>query len=57
MAVVCIQVLVRKIERKRPLGRFRRRWEDITGLYLREIGWGVWIGFIGFRAKTIDELL
>jgi hypothetical protein len=30
---------VGKLEGKRPLGRLRRRWEDI-GVDLREIGWG-----------------
>jgi hypothetical protein len=30
--------LVGKSEGKRPLGRPRRRWEDIT-MNLREIGW------------------
>jgi hypothetical protein len=28
-------------ERKRPLGRSRRRWEDNIKIYLREIGWGI----------------
>jgi hypothetical protein len=32
------KVLVGKPEVKRPLGRTRRRWEDI-GMTLREIGW------------------
>jgi hypothetical protein len=32
-------VLVGKSERKRPLGRPRRRWEDNIKMDLREIGW------------------
>jgi hypothetical protein len=32
------KVLVRKPERKRPLGRPRRRWEDGIRMDLREIG-------------------
>jgi hypothetical protein len=38
-------ILVGKPEGKRPLGRFRRRWEDNIRLDLREIGWKVldWI--------------
>jgi hypothetical protein len=32
------KMLVRKPERKRPLGRPRRRWEDIR-MDLRGIGW------------------
>jgi hypothetical protein len=32
-------ILVRKLERMRPLGRRRRRWEDNIRTYLREIGW------------------
>jgi hypothetical protein len=34
------RVLVVKPERKRPLGRPRRRWEDGIRIDLREIGWG-----------------
>jgi hypothetical protein len=30
---------VGKPEGKRPLGRPRRRWEDITKMDVREIGW------------------
>jgi hypothetical protein len=33
-------VLVGKLERKRPLGRPRRRWEDGIKIDFREIGWG-----------------
>jgi hypothetical protein len=36
---------VGKSEGKRPLGRPRHRWEDGVRMDLREIGWGVWIGF------------
>jgi hypothetical protein len=32
--------LVGKLERKRSLGRPRRRWEDAMRMDLREIGWG-----------------
>jgi hypothetical protein len=32
--------LVGKPERRRPLGRPRRRWEDNIKMDLREIGWG-----------------
>jgi hypothetical protein len=39
------KVLVRKPEGRRPLGRPRRRWEDGIRMDLREIGWGLWIGF------------
>jgi hypothetical protein len=31
---------VGKPERKRPLGRPRRKWEDNIKMDLREIGWG-----------------
>jgi hypothetical protein len=34
------KILVGKSEGKRPLGRTRRRWEDIIKMVLREIGWG-----------------
>jgi hypothetical protein len=32
------RVLVGKPERKRPLGRPRRRWEDNTKMDLQEVG-------------------
>jgi hypothetical protein len=32
------KVLMGKPERKRPLGRPRRRWEDVVRMDLREIG-------------------
>jgi hypothetical protein len=31
---------VGKLERKRPLGRSRCRWEDNIEMNLREMGWG-----------------
>jgi hypothetical protein len=34
------RILVGKPERKRSLGRPRRRWEDNIKMDLREIGWG-----------------
>jgi len=38
------RVLVGKPERKRPLGRPRRRWEDNVKIDLTEAGWGMdWI--------------
>jgi hypothetical protein len=33
------RILVGKPERKRPLGRLRRRWEENIKMNLREIGW------------------
>jgi hypothetical protein len=33
-------ILVGKVERKRPLGRPRPRWKDNIRMDLREIGWG-----------------
>jgi hypothetical protein len=34
------RVLMRKPERKMPLGRLRRRWEDGIRMDLGEIAWG-----------------
>jgi hypothetical protein len=53
------RILVGKPERKRPLGRPRRRWVDNIKMDLREIGWdGVeWIGMIWFRIETSGGLL
>jgi hypothetical protein len=50
------KILVGKPEEKRPLGRPRRRWEDVIRMDLREICWG-WIGFDWFRIGTVGELL
>jgi hypothetical protein len=41
------RILVGKTEGKRPLGRTRRRWEDIIRMDLREIGWWLRIGTSG----------
>jgi hypothetical protein len=51
------KVLGEKPEEKRPLGRPKRRWENGIKMDLREIGWGVWIGFIWLRIGTVGELL
>jgi hypothetical protein len=51
------RVLVGKPEGKRPLGRPSRRWEDGIKLDLREIGWGVLIGFTWLRIGTVGGLL
>jgi hypothetical protein len=50
-------VLVGKPEGKRPLRRPRRRWEDGIRMGLREIVWGLWIGFDWLRIGTVVELL
>jgi hypothetical protein len=50
------KALVVKPEGKRPLGRPRRRWGGIR-MDLRQIGWGVWIGFDWLRIGTGGELL
>jgi hypothetical protein len=44
----CIEVLVGKPERKRPLGNRRRGYEDNIKVDLREIGWSymTWIDLI-----------
>jgi hypothetical protein len=34
------RILVAKPEGKRPLGRYKCRWEYIIKIDLREIGWG-----------------
>ena len=46
------RVLVGKPEGRRPLGRPKRRWED-----LREAGWGTWAGSIWLRIGTGGGLL
>jgi hypothetical protein len=44
--------LVGKPERRRPLGRPRRRWEDNIKIDIREFGWGAWTGSIWLRIGT-----
>jgi hypothetical protein len=46
-------VLMVKSERKRPLGRPRRRWEEGIRMGLREIGWGSvdWIQLVQDRDR------
>jgi hypothetical protein len=51
------KVLAGKPEGKRPLERPRRRWEDWIRMYLREIGWGMWSGFIWLRIGASGGLL
>jgi hypothetical protein len=50
-------ILVGRPEGRRPLGRPRRRWEDNIKMELWEIGFEVWIGFIGLRIGTGGGLL
>jgi hypothetical protein len=47
------RIFVGKPERKRPLGRTRRRWVDNIKINFREIGWdGMdWIDLAQDRAK------
>jgi hypothetical protein len=42
-------VLVGKSERKRPLGRPTRRWEDNIQMDLQEMGVGAWTGSMWLR--------
>jgi hypothetical protein len=51
------KVLVGKPEGRRPRGGPRRRWEDVIRILLREIGWGLWIGFDWLRIGTGGGLL
>jgi hypothetical protein len=53
------RILVRKPERRRPLGRPRRRWVDNIKMNFREIGWdGMdWIGLIWLKIDTSGGLL
>jgi hypothetical protein len=46
------RVLVGKPERKRPLGRPRRRWEYNIKVDLRKLEWVVWTGWCWLRIGT-----
>jgi hypothetical protein len=50
-------ILVGKLEGRRPLGRPRRRWEDNIRWILGKQVLGMWIGFIGLRIGTGGGLL
>jgi hypothetical protein len=50
-------ILVGRLEGRRPLGRPRRRWEDNIKMDLKERGLGMWIGFIWLRIGTGGGLL
>ena len=45
-------ILVEKPERKSPLGRPRRRWEDNNKIDLQEWDVGAWTGSIWLRIGT-----
>jgi hypothetical protein len=49
--------LVCRPERRRTIGSPRCRWEDNIKVDLREIGFGVWIGFMWLRRGTGGGLL
>ena len=46
------RVLVGKPERKRPLGRPRRRWKDNIKMYLQEVRGDVGTGWSWLRIGT-----
>jgi hypothetical protein len=46
-----INILVGKLEGKRPLRRLGYRWDDIK-IDLREMGGKVWTGYIWIRTGT-----
>jgi hypothetical protein len=50
-------VLVGKPEGKSPLVRSWCRWQDGIRMELREIGWGMWSGFIWLRAGIGSRIL
>jgi hypothetical protein len=51
------KVLMGKPEEKRPLGRPRRRWDDVIRMDFRDTDSGVWIGFDWLRTETGGGLL
>jgi hypothetical protein len=51
------KVLVGKSERKRPLRRRERRWEDGIRIDLGETGWGMYSGFSWLRIGSGGGLL
>jgi hypothetical protein len=54
---IAYRILVGKPERKRPLVRARRTWENNIKMDLRDVGWVVWTGLIWLRIGTSGGLL
>jgi len=52
---VAYSVLVGKLERKRPLRRPRRRWEDNIKMDLQEVGWGHSLDWVAGSRKRGNE--
>jgi len=50
-------ILVGKSEKKRPLGRPKRRWGDNMKMDIQEVGCGICTGFIWLKLRTDDGLL
>jgi hypothetical protein len=46
------RILVGRPERKRPLGRSRRRWEDNIKIDFEKVGRGAWTGLSLLRIGT-----
>jgi hypothetical protein len=46
------RIFVGRPERKRPLGRPKRTWEDTIKIDLQEVGWRAWTGLIALRTRT-----
>ena len=51
------RVMVRKRERKRPLGRYKHKWEHNIKLDIQEVGWGTWTQLSWHRTGSEGELL
>ena len=51
------RVLVGKPEKKRSLGRSRRRWEDNIKMHLQEVAWVAWTILIWLGIWTGGGLL
>jgi hypothetical protein len=51
------RVLVGKLERKRPLGRHRCRWEENIKMQLQNVGWRPWTGSMWLMIGTGGGLL
>jgi hypothetical protein len=51
------RVLVGNSDGKRPLGRLGCRLDGNIEMDCKEIGWGLWTGFIWLRIGTSGKLL
>jgi hypothetical protein len=52
-----LRILIRKSEVRKPLRRYKSRWEDNIGNFLKKVDVRMWAGFLWLRTASCYELL